>query len=142
MKISARNVFEGKITALKEGPVNAEVELSTEGGDKIVAIITETSVKSLDLGIGKSVVAVVKAPWVTVVAGTAAMRFSARNQLSGKVDGMAKGAVNSNISVALKGGSRVHAIITNEAVAELGLSEGAEVSVLFKASHVILGVPA
>ena len=41
MKISARNVFEGTITALKEGPINAEVELSTAGGDKIVAIVTD-----------------------------------------------------------------------------------------------------
>ena len=35
MNVSARNVFKGKITALVNGAVNAEVELTLAGGDKI-----------------------------------------------------------------------------------------------------------
>lgn len=63
MKISARNVFKVKITHLSIGVVNAEVELTTAGGDKLVAIVTETSVKSLGLAIGEEIIAYVKAPW-------------------------------------------------------------------------------
>ncbi|MCH2219345.1 MAG: TOBE domain-containing protein, partial [Dechloromonas sp.] len=85
MSVSARNAFSGKITALSNGTVNAEVEIGLPGGDKIVAIVTEGSVKSLGLAVGKDAVAYVKAPWVMLLAGPRSVRFSARNQLSGKV---------------------------------------------------------
>jgi molybdate transport system regulatory protein len=141
MAISARNLFKGKVTALKEGPIHAEVEITTTGGDKIVATLTEASVTSLGLTIGKEAVAVVKAPWVTLLAGTPEYRFSARNQLKGTVSALLKGGVNCQVSVALPGGSSVSAMVTNAAVAELGLADGVAVTVLFKASHVFVGVP-
>ena len=142
MSVSARNVFKGKITALVDGAVNAEVELTTAGGDKIVAIVTEGSVQSLGLAIGKEVVAYVKAPWVMLLAGSEPVKFSARNQLAGTVSVLQKGAVNTEVGIKLGGGSMVFAVVTNEAVLELGLKEGASASALIKASHVILGVPA
>lgn len=142
MKVSARNVFEGQVTALVNGAVNAEVELTTAGGDKIVAIVTEGSVKSLGLAVGQKAVAFVKAPWVMVVAGDAKIKFSTRNQLTGTVKSLTKGAVNSDVAILLAGGTVVHAVITNEAVLELGLKDGAPATALIKASHVVLGVPA
>ncbi|MDD2662350.1 MAG: TOBE domain-containing protein [Dechloromonas sp.] len=142
MNVSARNVFKGKISALVDGAVNAEVELSLPGGDKIVAIVTEGSVRSLGLAVGGDAVAYVKAPWVMLLAGPQEARFSARNQLSGKVAVLHKGAVNTEVGVELPGGSLVYAVVTNEAVMELGLKEGVAATALIKASHVILGVPA
>jgi len=142
MSVSARNAFKGKITALVNGAVNAEVEITTAGGDKIVAIVTEGSVKSLGLAIDKDAIAYVKAPWVIVVAGENKVRFSARNQLAGKVSKVSKGSVNSEIGIELPGGATVYAVITNEAVVELGLVPGAAATALIKASHVVLGVPA
>jgi len=142
MKISARNVFEGKITALTDGKVNAEVEVTTPGGDRIIAIVTEGSVASLGLALGKPAIAYVKAPWVMVLAGDGGVKFSARNQLAGVVDSVQKGAVNSDVGIKLTGGSLVHAVITNEAVMELGLKPGVPACALIKASHVVLGVPA
>ena len=141
MKISARNVFEGKITALTDGKVNAEVEVTTPGGDCIVAIVTEGSVAALGLALGKPAIAYVKAPWVMVLAGDGGVKFSARNQLAGVVDSVQKGAVNSDVAIKLTGGSLVHAVITNEAVMELGLKPGVPACALIKASHVVLGVP-
>jgi molybdate transport system regulatory protein len=44
MKISARNIFQGKITELKLGSVNSEVDVTLGGDDKIVAIVTNGSV--------------------------------------------------------------------------------------------------
>lgn len=142
MKISARNVFEGSITALVDGKVNAEVEVTTPGGDRIVAIVTEGSVAELGLAVGKPVIAFVKAPWVMVLAGSDGVRFSARNQLAGTVENVSKGAVNSEVGIKLAGGTIVHAVVTNEAVLELGLKPGVPASALIKASHVVLGVPA
>lgn len=142
MNVSARNVFTGKITALVDGAVNAEVELTMPGGDKIVAIVTEGSVKSLGLAIGKEAVAYVKAPWVMLLAGPGNVKFSARNQLAGTVGKLQKGAVNTEVAITLPGGTTVYSVVTNEAVLELGLKEGSAASALIKASHVILGVPA
>ena len=142
MNVSARNVFKGKITALVDGAVNAEVELTLPGGDKIVAIVTEGSVKSLGLALGGEAMAYVKAPWVMLLAGPQQARFSARNQLSGVVSEVHKGAVNTEVGIALPGGAMVYAVVTNEAVLELGLKVGSEATALIKASHVILGVPA
>ena len=142
MKISARNAFEGTITALVDGKVNAEVEVTTPGGDRIVAIVTEGSVAALGLAVGKPAVAYVKAPWVMVLAGDGSVKFSARNQLAGVVDSVQKGAVNSDVAIRLAGGALVHAVITNEAVLELGLKAGVPACALIKASHVVLGVPA
>ena len=142
MAISARNVFKGKVTSVKEGPINAEVEITISGGDKIIAILTDASVKSLDLAVGKEAVAVVKAPWLTLVAGKAEYRFSARNQLKGIVGSVIQGAVNSQVNVALPGGAAVIAMVTNDAVADMGLVDGMPVVALFKAGHVLVGVPA
>jgi len=142
MKISARNTFEGTITKLTDGAVNAEVELTTAGGDKIVAIVTEGSVKSLGLAVGKKAVAFAKAPWVTLMTGEPTIRFSTRNQLSGTVKKVIKGAINTEVALELPGGTTVNAVITNEAATDLGLKEGLKAQALIKASHIILGVPA
>jgi molybdate transport system regulatory protein len=141
MNVSARNVFKGKISGLVDGAVNAEVELTLPGGDRIVAIVTEGSVKALGLAVGKEAIAYVKAPWVMVLAGAPDVRFSARNQLAGTVSALHKGAVNSEVAIKLAGGTTVFAVVTNEAVLELGLKEGVSASALIKASSVILGVP-
>ena len=142
MKISARNVFEGTITALTDGKVNAEVEITMASGDRLIAIVTEGSVQSLGLALGKPVMAFVKAPWVMVLAGEGSVKFSARNQLAGSVDSVSKGAVNSEVTIKLTGGTLVYAVVTNEAVLELGLKPGVPASALIKASHIVLGVPA
>lgn len=142
MGISARNVFKGKVTQLKVGPINAELEIETAGGDRIVATVTEASVRSLGLAVGVAAVAVIKAPWVTLLSGDPEFRFSARNQLKGTVSGVVKGAVNSQVNVTLPGGATLSSIVTNEAITEMNLGEGASVVALFKAGHVLVGVPA
>lgn len=140
MSVSARNVFKGKISAIVDGMVNAEVELTLDGGDKIVAIVTEESVRSLGLAVGKAAVAYVKAPWVMLLVGPRTAKFSARNQLTGRIDALIKGAVNTEVALTLAGGTEVHSVVTNEAVLELGLREGVEATALIKAGDVILGL--
>ena len=141
MAISARNVFRGKVTALHEGPINAEVEVTTANGDKIVAMVTDASIKSLGIAAGKEAVAIIKAPWVVLMTGKAEFRFSARNQLPGKVAKLSRGPVNSQVSLVLSGGSMLAAMVTNDAADELGLKVGTEATAMFKASQVLLGVP-
>jgi len=95
----------------------------------------------LGLAVGKEAVAYVKAPWVMILTGKPEVRFSARNQLSGKVKTLEKGAINAEVGIELAGGTIVYSVITNEAVLELGLKPGVDATALIKASHVVLGVP-
>jgi len=140
--LSSRNHFEGTITALEAGAVNTEVTITTPGGDAIVAVVTVASAKSLGLAVGKPAVALVKAPWVIVQAGAPSLKFSARNQLAGTVSAVLPGAVNSEVTITLPGGSVVQAVITNESVADLALKPGVPATALIKSSHVVVGVPA
>ena len=65
------------------------------------------------------------------------MKLSARNQLGGTVKEINEGAAIANVAVDV-GGPRIVSSITVEAVDELGLAEGSQVSVIVKASDVIL----
>ena len=141
MKTSARNVFNGTVTALKHGSVNAEVELTVTGGDKIVAIVTEESVRSLGIEVDKPATALFKAPWVMLFVGDTGMRLSARNQFQGTISKVVRGAINTEVAVKLAGGTVITAVITNEAADELAVKEGLKASALIKASHVVLGTP-
>lgn len=66
MKISARNIFKGKVVNLIEGMVNVEVVIELPGGDKIVSTITKSSAEKLGLAVGKEAYAIVKASNVLV----------------------------------------------------------------------------
>jgi molybdopterin-binding protein len=65
------------------------------------------------------------------------LKLSARNQLSGTVTAVNKGAAIANVVLDV-GGQRLVASITVEAVDELGLQEGSQVTAIVKASDVIL----
>jgi len=66
MKLSARNVFKGKVKAIVMGVVNAEVTIELPGGTVITSVITKASVERLGLKEGKDAYAVVKASSVIV----------------------------------------------------------------------------
>jgi molybdopterin-binding protein len=65
------------------------------------------------------------------------LKLSARNQLQGTVTAVNKGAAIANVVLDV-GGQRLVASITVEAVDDLGLTEGSEVTVIVKASDVII----
>lgn len=141
MKVSARNAFEGTVDVVRPGVVNAEVDIALGGGDRLVAVVAMESVRALELAPGKAVVALVKAPWVLLATGGDG-RGSARNRLRGTVKSVAPGAVNAEVTLVLAGGAEVAAVVSREAVVELGLRPGVLASALIKASDVVLALPA
>jgi len=66
MKISARNVFKGKVRQIKDGAVNTEVVIELPGDIEVVSIITKHSAEALELAVGKEVYAVIKASDVMI----------------------------------------------------------------------------
>jgi molybdate transport system regulatory protein len=142
MNTSARNQFLGKVTAVKQGAVNDEIELEVTGGQKIVATVTHESTEGLGLRPGAEAFALVKSSSVIVVTDEAGARFSARNRLRGTIARIVPGAVNTEVVIDLPGGAAVAAIVTNDSSQALDLAVGKAATAIFKASSVILGVPA
>jgi molybdate transport system regulatory protein len=66
MKISARNNIPGTVTAIKVGPVSAEVTINVAPGIDIVSVISAASVEALGLTVGSRAFAVIKASSVMV----------------------------------------------------------------------------
>ncbi|AMN47593.1 ModE family transcriptional regulator [Steroidobacter denitrificans] len=142
MRTSARNQFYGKVADIASGTVNDEIQLEMPGGYRIVAIITRDSTAKLGLQIGMEAFALIKASSIIVATRDEAARYSARNRLVGTVSRLTTGAINDEVAIELQGGGTIVAIVTRESSALLQLSVGAPAAALFKASSVILGIPA
>ncbi|MHA6532054.1 TOBE domain-containing protein [Paenibacillus sp. BAC0078] len=65
------------------------------------------------------------------------MKISARNQFEGKVISIEEGQVNAKVVVDT-GGQRITSIISVEALHDLELKEGSNVTAVIKASSVLL----
>ena len=140
MKISARNVFPGRVTKVQVGAVNSEVDLTTKSGLHLVAVVTNESVRSLGLAVGCEATALIKASSVLVLLEDANVKLSARNCLSGKISKVAEGPISAEVTIILPGGDHVHATITHESSKELELKVGMPATAVFKAQSVILAV--
>ena len=66
MKLSARNILKGKVIKVVKGAVNSEVIIELPGGEKLVSVITNTSVENLGLQAGKTAYAIIKASNIMV----------------------------------------------------------------------------
>jgi molybdopterin-binding protein len=67
------------------------------------------------------------------------MKLSARNRVPAKVVGITQGEAIANVELDANG-QRIVSSITVEAVRDLGLSEGSEVTAIVKASDVMIAV--
>jgi molybdopterin-binding protein len=65
------------------------------------------------------------------------MKLSARNQIPARITAINSGEAIANVELDA-GGTRLVASITVEAVKQLGLTEGSQVTAIIKASDVIL----
>jgi len=68
------------------------------------------------------------------------MQASARNTFAGIVVNIVRGEVKSEVTLVLKGGNQIVAMITNESVDSLGLIEGSDAYAIIKAGSVIIGI--
>ncbi|MEY4580031.1 MAG: hypothetical protein RL701_4734 [Pseudomonadota bacterium] len=66
MKVSARNVIQGKVTEVKKGATTSHVSIEVAPNFVITASITNESVEELGLAAGKQAFAVIKSSDVIV----------------------------------------------------------------------------
>ncbi len=68
-----------------------------------------------------------------------ATKLSARNQLKGKVLSVEKGVITAKVKMQIEAPAVVTAVITKEAVEDLGLKEGDTVQAIVKSTEIIIG---
>lgn len=141
MSISARNQLIATVNEIQTGAVNDVIHLTLASGDKLTAVITHNSTERLGLTVGGEVVAIFKAPAVMLSVGDELI-LSSCNQLSGVVEKIVDGAVNSEVHVKTENGTVIVAIITAYSCQNLKLEVGSAVTASIKASNVVLGVKA
>ena len=67
------------------------------------------------------------------------MKLSTRNQIKGKITEIAKGKIMAKVKINIGGGNVITSTITVDAVNDLKLKKGDEVTALIKASSVMIG---
>ena len=68
------------------------------------------------------------------------MKISARNKLRGKVEQLNVGPINTVVKIRLTDAALITAVITNEGVKDLALTEGGDACAVIKASNVMVGI--
>ncbi|MDO4878963.1 MAG: TOBE domain-containing protein [Neisseria sp.] len=142
MKTSARNQLVGTVKNIKHGAVNDEVMITLSGGQELSATITCDSREYLDLKNGDPVVALIKSTSIIIATDASHIKLSARNQLTGTISNISRGAVYSLVEIDVGNNVSIIAGITIESTDGLDLHPGQTATALFKAGSVILGVPA
>jgi molybdopterin-binding protein len=66
MQLSARNQLKGTVKKVEHGAVNSEVTIELADGIEVVSIITKESAEHLEVTVGKTVFAVIKASDVMI----------------------------------------------------------------------------
>ena len=136
MKLSARNKFIGKVVDVTRGAVNGIVKIELSNGQHLTSSITLEAIDDLDITIGKEVTAIIKS--TSVLIGRGQLTLSARNKLSGTIIDINRGAVNAIVKVELPSNVVITSSITLEAVDELDLTIGTEVTAVVKATEVLI----
>jgi molybdate transport system regulatory protein len=142
VKTSARNQFVGTIIGLKADEVDYEVILKLDDDNELAAVITRESAENLGLKIDMEIQALVKAPSVRLLAADEEdVTLPVHNCLSGVIQHIHRGKINTEVVLALSGDKTVCTVIPNARVDRLALAEGQLAHAVFEASSVILCVP-
>jgi len=136
-QLSARNQISGRIADIQKGAAMSVVTVSAQG-HTITSAITNQAVEELKLHQHDSVIALVKATEGIITKGDAgAMKVSARNRVSGRITRIDKGQAMAAVTLDAQNWKLTTAI-TRQAADDLQLTEGDQVTALFKATEVVL----
>jgi molybdate transport system regulatory protein len=140
LRTSARNVLRGSVAAIRTDALSAEVSVAVTGQTTIHAHITVEGLADLGVAVGRDVLVLVKANFVTLAAAGEAARLSVRNRIPGRVARCEVSDVAGLVTLDIGGGRTLTASVTAESVEALGLVPGKAAEALFDANRVILAV--
>ncbi|MDF0729782.1 TOBE domain-containing protein [Pseudomonas entomophila] len=141
LRTSARNQLQGQVSGLRREGRYDRVSLALGGGLELDALITRDSTERLELTLGSTVVALLKAGWVTLLGldeavkpGSNALRAVVEDVLDDE-DGA------SEVRLALGNGQTLCAFAEKDWLAQRQVAAGSDLKVQFHPSFVLLGVP-
>ena len=140
MRISAKNVFSGTICEIIRDISVAQVVLKLKSGHHITAVVSNDSVDALNLAVGVSAYALVKASSVMIATDTAHLTISAKNLIRGRITKITESAVLGEITLEIGAGQTITATITDNSVKRLKLKTDDDVWAVIKSTSVIIGV--
>jgi molybdate transport system regulatory protein len=115
------------------------VLVELKGGEQIVASLTLTELKLLELSIGGDVVLLINDPEIIVITDPGSYPLSARNCLRGTVLRVQYDGVDSGVVINLPNGDSLIATISQVSALALGLKPGITAYAFFKSNAVIIG---
>lgn len=133
--LSARNKIRGTVSEVKTEGVMGIVKAKA-GDDTITALISAASVRDLRLREGSRVVAVIKA--TEVMLANDYQKLSARNQLKGIVSAVESDSVMSIVKLDVSETIGITALISSEAVRQLGITVGSQAVAVIKSTSVMI----
>jgi molybdate transport system regulatory protein len=139
-KTSARNIFFGKITAIRRGDVQAKIELTTIAGEPVASVITIDSLERLGIKKGSLVTAEVKAPWVVLQKRREKPECTAENMFRGIVEKINRGKVVTEYVVRIKDGTEICSVVATKSGRRPDLRANDQVWAMFNSFSVVLHV--
>lgn len=139
-KNSARNCFHGVVTSIRNGPVMSEVELESDDGRRIFAIVTKESLEDLGLEAGLPACASIKAAQVNIAWSGSLPRTSARNCFTGTISSIKTSPVITEFIITLDEETEICSLVDTGSVETMELQPGYAVTVFFKALSVTVQV--
>ena len=140
VRTSARNQFFCRVEHIAEQGIQDRVTLRLPGGQALRASVTRNSAQSLGLAPGQEAVALIKASSMLLVGCADSEDYSDYNRLCGRISRLQRDADMTEVCVELGAGVTAVAVMANALAANLSL--GANSTLAFRPSAVILGVVA
>ncbi len=142
IRISTRNVFQCEVVELTVGPVDVVVRLKMSSETTILARVTHEAADDLELAVGRTVLALVKAPFVTLASAgpdPAPQDNSFIGTITRRIDADAGAAyAKSEILIDIGSGKTMTAIVPRQLADTQNLREGMVARASFDADHVVL----
>ncbi|PLR32096.1 molybdenum-dependent transcriptional regulator [Chimaeribacter californicus] len=138
LQTSARNQFFATVTDRGHQHVQQQVQLLlADGQTRLTAALTEQSADRLQLQPGKEVLALIKAPWVTLAAADTPAPANS-NQFACVVSRLHPGQESSEVLLTFAGDETLCATVPNAQVAALALTPGLNVVAQVQPDQVIV----
>lgn len=135
LQTSARNQLFGTVIERGSEEVQQHINiLLADGETRIRAALTQQSADRLSLQPGKEILALIKAPWISLCY----QADNGDNALPGKVQSIQHGTDNSEVLVMLQAGEILCATLPTKTVEKMALREESEVFAQFDADQVII----
>lgn len=142
LRTSARNQLQGRVQAIQAEGQYDRICLALAGDLNIEALITRDSTQRLELAPGATVIALIKAGWLTLLAPQETLE-EGYNCLQARVESLlAEVSSPTEVRLALTNGQTLCAFAEPAWLDRHAVVPGSELRVQFQPSYVLIGTPA